>query len=276
MTGSVHLHLSTASMASTTSLVERSAAFSSMLGAHLEVSIARVEARVSSHWAGEHFAPVVLDADVDSRSKAIRLATAARTASERLSLSLALNEYALSHCTVDRRAAIIARCHDFTMMGLAGGDSDGRRAIEDLVFASGRPVMILPDGVVAPLTLGRVTIAWDHSEAAARALALGLPLIREARRVDVVTVDAGQRFASGDPAAAAAAYLARHGIKAAPRTVQAQGRKVGRVLMETAEAAGSSLLVAGAYNTPRTRELLFGGVTRSLLERPRVPLLVAN
>lgn len=276
MTGSVHLHLSTSSAASTPSLVERAAAFSSMLGAHLEVSVAKIEAPALTHWAGEHFTPAILDVGADYKEKAIRLVGAARAASQALSLPLTLTEYSMAHCVVDRRAAIIARAHDFTIMGLAAGDSDARRAIEDLVFASGRPVMVLPEGEAAPLTLGRVTIAWDHSEAASRALALSLPLLRDAHRVDVLTVEAGQRFAVGDPAGAAAAYLARHGITAAARTLRADGRKVGRVLLEAAEASGSSLLIAGAYNTPRTRELLFGGVTRSLLEQPRVPLLVAN
>jgi len=46
--------------------------------------------------------------------------------------------------------------------------------------------------------------------------------------------------------------------------------------MGLARAAGAGLIVAGAYGHSRYREWVLGGVTRELLERAPVPLLLAH
>ena len=46
--------------------------------------------------------------------------------------------------------------------------------------------------------------------------------------------------------------------------------------MNEAAIVGAELIVVGAYGRSRLREMLLGGVTRELLTRSTVPLLMAH
>jgi len=89
---------------------------------------------------------------------------------------------------------------------------DGQRSVaEAVVFGSGRPVLVFrPGRVDLPAKLDVVTLAWDGSRAAARAMADALPLLRRAGTVKVVTVINEKPDAEhgiGDPAVR---HLAAH------------------------------------------------------------------
>jgi nucleotide-binding universal stress UspA family protein len=72
-----------------------------------------------------------------------------------------------------------------------------------------------------------------------------------------------------------ALYLARHGVKV--EVVQERSSATtGAALTSMARGCGASLMVAGAYGHNRFREWVLGGVTRELLERAPVPLLIAH
>ncbi len=61
--------------------------------------------------------------------------------------------------------------------------------LEDALFESGRPVMMVPKNV--PPTMGEiVAIAWNGSTETALTVALGMPFLLQARQVVVVTVGA--------------------------------------------------------------------------------------
>ena len=51
---------------------------------------------------------------------------------------------------------------------------------------------------------------------------------------------------------------------------------VGDVIIALAGACGAGLMVAGVYGHSRYREWVLGGVTRELLKRARIPLLIAH
>ncbi|MFO1157117.1 MAG: universal stress protein, partial [Rhodospirillales bacterium] len=69
------------------------------------------------------------------------------------------------------------------------------------------------------------------------------------------------------------AYLAWHGITADARAIS-QHPSVGEALNEAARDA--DLLVMGGYSHSRLRELILGGVTRYMLEKATMPLLLAH
>jgi nucleotide-binding universal stress UspA family protein len=77
------------------------------------------------------------------------------------------------------------------------------------------------------------------------------------------------------PGADMALYLARHGVKV-DVVLEGTHRTAGEALMAFARTAGAGLIVAGAYGHSRYREWVLGGVTRELLERSPVPLLLAH
>ncbi|MDX8486108.1 universal stress protein [Mesorhizobium sp. VK2B] len=53
-------------------------------------------------------------------------------------------------------------------------------------------------------------------------------------------------------------------------------RSIAEVLRQHAVDTGAELMVMGAYGHSRLRERIFGGVTRSVIEGPRLPVLMAR
>jgi nucleotide-binding universal stress UspA family protein len=141
----------------------------------------------------------------------------------------------------------------------------------DLVMATGGPVLVVPEGPPAMLG-GRILVAWDGSAHASRAVRDSLPILRGAEHVSVVTVGAHQ-FA-GDLLNALLSWLERHEIGAVPRREEA--REAGVAILRVVEESGSDLLVMGAYRRPPWGEAIFGGATRFVLERTRIPLFIAH
>jgi nucleotide-binding universal stress UspA family protein len=147
-----------------------------------------------------------------------------------------------------------------------------------VTLASGRPILVVPYAGRFE-TVGRcVLIAWNVSREAARAVADAMPLLAAADVVTVLAVDPPPGpGGDGDlPGADIALHLGRHGVEAQiERTVSADV-PIGEVLLSRAADLGADLLVMGAYGHSRTRELLLGGATRSILASMTIPVLMSH
>ncbi|MBV5325393.1 MAG: universal stress protein, partial [Rhodospirillaceae bacterium] len=105
------------------------------------------------------------------------------------------------------------------------------------------------------------------------------PLLRRSSAVTLVVYNADQQTGvhGEQPGADMALYLARHGVKI---EVMAQktpaGLDVGNALLSLAADLGSDLIVMGGYGHMRWREMIMGGVTRTLLQTMTVPLLMSH
>jgi nucleotide-binding universal stress UspA family protein len=78
------------------------------------------------------------------------------------------------------------------------------------------------------------------------------------------------------PGADLALHLARHGVKATIERTVSSGIGLGDVLLSRAADLAADLLVIGAYGHSRVRELLLGGVTRSILNNMTLPVLMSH
>ncbi|MFM0080701.1 universal stress protein [Paraburkholderia sediminicola] len=151
-----------------------------------------------------------------------------------------------------------------------------RHFVEDVLMASGRPAIVLPYAGTVRSFAESVLIAWDSSRESARAMADGLPLIKRAKFVTVMTL---QRHPDSDAPAGidVAAWLERHGIQAgfaaAPKVA---GVPTGALLLNMLADHHIDLLVMGAYGHTRVQERLLGGVTRTMLESMTVPVLMSH
>jgi nucleotide-binding universal stress UspA family protein len=143
---------------------------------------------------------------------------------------------------------------------------------EAALFEAGRPVLVVP---TAPATIGDVvTIAWNGSSETARTISLGLPLLKLAKRVEVVSVE---NFGVPGPTAGdISQYLSRHGIDAAARHLPGSDSTAGEVFLQEAKVFGSDLIFKGAYTQSRLRQLIFGGATRHMLQHTTLPMLMAH
>lgn len=171
-----------------------------------------------------------------------------------------------------------ARLRDLTIIAVSDGDSIECWYAESIIFASGRPVMVLPDATRyqrAP-KLQSVAIAWDFSRPAARAVGDGLPILQQAKSVRVVTVTHEKTIATTRSGEQLAEHLRLHGVEVTLDVVDARGRSIGTVLDDYTQSNQIDLLVMGAYGHSRVRDFVLGGATKSMLQKPPVPLLLSH
>jgi nucleotide-binding universal stress UspA family protein len=149
---------------------------------------------------------------------------------------------------------------------------DPHRLVGDVVVRTGRPVLAVPDTSRGVDLAGTVLIAWDGSDQAGESLRAALPLLQRAE--EVILFEAG-RSNRTYPAAEAAQYLARHGLRC--RTLSsAVEDSIAGAIRRAARDTGAGYVVMGAYGHSRTRETLFGGVTREMLETSDLPLFLVH
>jgi len=145
-------------------------------------------------------------------------------------------------------------------------------ALEEIGIGVRVPVLAVPKG--APmLTFDKpAVVAWDGGHEGAAALRAALPLLRLAGGVHLLTVrEKGDDY----PAAEAASYLSRHDIHAECHETERVG-SISATIEDFAREHDAGLIVMGLFGKSRLRELLLGGVSRALLDRSVVPLLLAH
>ena len=147
-----------------------------------------------------------------------------------------------------------------------------------MLMAGGRPLLMVPFAGNFPVVGQDVLIGWNASAEAARAVNDALPILQQARKVTVLSINARHGIAGdGDlPSADIALHLARHGVRAEAAQTVATDISDGDALLSYAADIGADLLVTGMYGHSRLREMVFGGVTRSLLTEMTVPVFMAH
>ena len=157
-------------------------------------------------------------------------------------------------------------------------DAEVRAVAHELALAAGRPVLFVPYAGRFATAGRRVMIAWDAGVEAARAVSDALPLLKRADSVEVAVFDPerGRREHGEQPGADVALYLARHGVKVSVARQSGANFEVGAQVLSRAADTGADLIVMGAYGHSRVRELVLGGVTRTMLESMTVPVLMSH
>jgi nucleotide-binding universal stress UspA family protein len=177
----------------------------------------------------------------------------------------------------DARFVQLARVHDVVILDAAdAADSAGRRVIEDMLFDSGRPVVVI-SRFAGNVTPRRIAIAWDGSARAARAVKDALPFLIGADLVVAVTITGEKDLSRMAPGADLASYLARHGITNCKlATLAGAGGDVAARLRLFVAEEDVEMIVMGAFVHSRFREAVLGGVTRSMLDDTPVPLFLSH
>ena len=173
--------------------------------------------------------------------------------------------------------AKLARRFDLAVLGQVDPDSEtleGRIA-EAALFESGRPILLVPYIHKGAAEFRHVTVCWDGSRAATRAIADAMPFLALAKATDIVIMEHETPKSEDVPGADLAGHLAHHGLKVEVRRIRLN-LDVGNTILNYAAEAGTSLIVMGGYGHSRLREFILGGATRSLLERMTVPTLMSH
>jgi nucleotide-binding universal stress UspA family protein len=178
--------------------------------------------------------------------------------------------------------ALHARYADLTILGQIDTEKlpsgNAARVPEEVLFESGRPVLIVPYAGRFNMVGDNVLVAWKATREAARALNDAMPLLQMAKKVTVLTVnpDRGDDVEPGIPAADIAHHLAHHGVKTEAASTIADEIDTADALLNHVADCGADLLVMGGYGHSRAREFVLGGVTRQILRQMTVPVLMAH
>jgi nucleotide-binding universal stress UspA family protein len=168
-----------------------------------------------------------------------------------------------------------ARLSDLVVLGQSGrvAEQPHSDTLDETVVLGGRPVLLAPARALGPL--GEIiTIAWNASPEAARAVSGALPFLGRAREVHILSVGKEDESLSD---AELASYLGWHGIAAAAHHVQpVKGVKTGELLLAASRDKGADLLVMGGYGHAPWREMIFGGATVQIVGKSRMPVLLSH
>jgi nucleotide-binding universal stress UspA family protein len=169
-----------------------------------------------------------------------------------------------------------ARVHDLTVLekdveflSLEEG------ILDEALFQSGRPAIVVPPNV-HEFRCKRVLVAWDGSSKAARAVNDALPFLRAADKVEIVSVEGEKDLRRSVPGSDLAPHLERHGVEVIVDARTALDGDVAATLRDQAGLFGADMIVMGAFLHSRLREIVLGGVTRSMLKDSRIPLFLAH
>ncbi|MFO1185710.1 MAG: universal stress protein [Bauldia sp.] len=169
-----------------------------------------------------------------------------------------------------------AAAHDLLVVGQDRGvlrrDAYTTVIVGDLLMSAGRPVLVAPPGQTE-LAAGNVLVAWKNSTEAKRAIVDALPLLARAKKVQLLQIGEGEDGRRSLDAAQA--HLAAHRL-AATADMRPRGKEVDQDILSAAAAAGADLIVAGAYGHSRMREWVLGGVTRTLLTKSPIAVLLSH
>ncbi|GGF43709.1 hypothetical protein GCM10011611_57610 [Aliidongia dinghuensis] len=214
-------------------------------------------------------------ARLEARSAKVRAAFEAATQREAVSA-----EWRVARGYPGPETVLNARYADLVILGQRRPDDSPLDTPDpaDVVLDAGCPALIVPYAGRFERIERHALIAWNASSQAARAVRDALPLLKACRAVTVLAVNPKQGVdAHGqEPGADIARHLARHGIPVeTDRSFTAATDPADEILSRAADY-GSDLIVMGGYGHSRVREMVLGGVTRSILQQMTVPVLMSH
>lgn len=258
----------------------------------LEVAIALAE-RTGAHLSAIYVDPIPVSPELVAMSTApVLLESVFEEQEQRARRSKALYEAAIAGRQVAgewRKAegpmydalSVHARHADMLVVTQEG---DGSSApvlggfAETAMIESGRPALVVPYIGASEPVGGKVLVAWNGTRQAARAANDGIVLMQLAREVEVVSIrpEEGELAGAPLPGADLCLHLARHGIAAEARVITGIDVGAPELLLSHAADSGANLIVMGGYGHSRLRELVLGGMTRSILAHMTVPVLMSH
>ena len=176
----------------------------------------------------------------------------------------------------DHLVALRGRRTDLVVVGRPSEatDQSAFMTLHAAIFETARPVLLSP--TAKPETLGRsIAIAWNGSMQSARAVTSAMPLLEGAEEVRIAALETERsemRFRGHE----LSAHLAWHGIDTKRFEISPENTDVGPALLELCASSGVDLLIMGAFTHSRLMRIIFGGVTRYVIDNAKIPVLISH
>ncbi|APX23650.1 MULTISPECIES: universal stress protein [Salipiger] len=173
------------------------------------------------------------------------------------------------------------RAADLVVVGTNGSQTrspDDCNLLERMIRNLGRPVLVLTPEAALEGGAERIVMGWSDTREATRAAHDALALARSGAEIQLVSVisraaDAVPGLDSKDDFATA---LDRLGYKVSVSERNATADNRGETLIGAAQDFGADLLVAGAFGHSQLYDFVIGAVTRDLLYKSPLPVLLSK
>jgi nucleotide-binding universal stress UspA family protein len=169
-----------------------------------------------------------------------------------------------------------SRCTDLLLLLPKAGWLDRRlrhRIAEEAVRGIA-PVLLVPNDW-KPKLIQHAVLGWNDSCAAGRAAHALTAIAAPNAIIDIVMVDPPEG-ASGERGEQIRRHLAHHGFDVRLHVRPSRDRDATTALEHFAATAQADVLAVGAFSHSPLRENLLGGVTRDLIDRQILPVLMAH
>ena len=267
-----HLPLTTYPDPSSFTLLQNAISFARKQNADLNVTIARMKIpNVHSAFPAVLAKKMSAEAECVSHDNAEFLAQAVSDYAETAGISATISYVDAEELRIGETLSRRARVYDCSIMEAA---PNSRPIVESMLFESGRPVVLYPNETSCG-RLDVVAVAWDGSATLARALTGARPFLDQSRKVVLISV-VDDKVIEEEQCNHFAAVLRKGDLLVEIAKRRAEGEPAATILQGVAKEYRADLLIAGGYGHSRLRERFLGGVTRSFLEAPEVPIFLAH
>jgi nucleotide-binding universal stress UspA family protein len=256
--------------------------------AHVAALYVSTDPRLALPYMGTPLSPDVVQAIVDStaelnqKAASVARATLLETArAADVPYVVAPKRSAQATCSFREMEGFFPQClaaasrlSDLIVFGpVSPADGpDLADAFVEALLKTERPVLLASK---TPKTLtGHITLAWDGSAVAARALLGAMPFFEKAQKITLLSCHAPNK--SGPEFADVEEYLALHGLACSQVSVDPGKQGIGAALLAAAIERGSDLLVMGGFGHSHLSEAFFGGVTQHIRWNAALPVLMVH
>lgn len=149
---------------------------------------------------------------------------------------------------------------------------------KELLLRAGKPIIIVPKNYEVRPFKETAAVAWDGSRFAARALTDAMQILETKKSLDVLTAETSPSSdaKSRMPGLDIFVHLKRHGVNANEVRLEKSGASIASAILDHCAKTDPDVLVMGAYGRGTFSAALFGSVTRTVLEKQNVPVLLSH
>lgn len=172
-----------------------------------------------------------------------------------------------------------ATWHDVLIVSSGDGSPWGSVGyLGQLLLSCDLPCIVVPESFAKKTALDTISIAWNGSSEAVRAMHAAMPLIRRAKRVLLLIGEQKPLFSAVNiqPPFAPEDYLRGHDVRFETKPFEAVPADAGAQLLRAAEENHADLLVMGAFGRSRLSEWVLGGATRHVLQHASMPIFMRH
>jgi len=180
-------------------------------------------------------------------------------------------------------AVVHGRNCDLMVLGQPDPDDPFMGFSSDLLTAAllgiGRPILVVPYIGAQALLGKRVVVATDGGREAARAVGDAWFLLRRASEVKVLVgtvADSEGAPSFTQTSERLAKWFSDHDLQPEIERYDAEAGDHGEWLLSRVADFAADLIVMGGYGHPRMREIVLGGITRTILRTMTVPVLMSH